>query len=93
VKLTKNTSGGLYLEIESKAGIRDKIESITEYARGRRTSREYNLDNVNATVVKEGLRIENENGDFYFVDIPREEARRFVEIMEQSTNLMDGIET
>jgi hypothetical protein len=91
VKITKNGSGNLFLEIESKTGMRDKIGSALEYARGRRTPREYDLSNSRAVVVEEGLRIEQENGDFFFVDIPQAEARRFVAVMEQSTSLMSGL--
>lgn len=93
IKLTKDARGGLFLEIESKAGVRDKIGGMLEYTRGRRTTRSYNLDNTSAAVVKEGLRIEQENGNFYFVDIPQADAQRFVEIMEKSTSLMGGITT
>ncbi len=88
VKLTKTATGSLFIEVESKAGMRDKVMSVMEYARGRRTARKYDLGSVNAAVVRDGLRIEEANGNFYFVDIPQEEARKFVEIIEKSTNLM-----
>ncbi len=93
VKLTKNATGALFLEVVSNAGIRSKVAGIIEYARGRRMTRRYDLGSVSAVVVREGLRIEQANGDFYFVDIPQDEARKFVDVIDKSTSFMQGLVT
>jgi hypothetical protein len=100
VKITKDEKGALYLEVDFHAGVRAKLESAVEDTKlkgalkflAKHVPRDFHLDDVKeVTVQKEGLRVEEMNGDFNFVDLPAEEAKKFVDAIEKNTNLMEGI--
>jgi hypothetical protein len=53
--------------------------------------RDFHLKDVKEVVAqKEGLRVEELNGDFNFVDLPPQEATKFVDVIEKNTDLLDG---
>ncbi len=100
VKVSKDGKGELYLEVDFHIGIKAKLESAVEGSRlkgilkpiAKHVPRSINLINTrDVTAQKEGLRIEKLNGDFDFVDLPPQEAMRFVDVIERNTDLLDGI--
>jgi len=100
IKVTKDAAGKRYLETDFDGGIKSALENLIEDSALKNSlkwalkyvPRDYHLDTMVVSVVDEGLRLEEENGDFYFVEMPVEQATQFKEIIDQSTDLLPAEE-
>ncbi|MBN2152557.1 MAG: hypothetical protein JW839_13980 [Candidatus Lokiarchaeota archaeon] len=99
-RVTKDGNGELFLELDFHDGVKARIESTLEGSRlegalktlAKHVPRAFNLSAVrDVTAQDEGLRVEELNGDFVFVDLPPEEATLFVDVIERNFDLLDGI--
>nr|MDO8115372.1 hypothetical protein [Candidatus Sigynarchaeota archaeon] len=97
IKVTKDEKGKRYLEVDFAGGIKSKLEDMVEDSamKGalkwalKYVPRDYHLDeDIKVSVVKEGLRVEEPNEDFYFVEMPQEDAKKFLDVIDQSTVLL-----
>ncbi len=97
IKVTKDDKGKRYLEVDFASGIKSRLEGLVEDSamKGalkwalKYVPRDYHLDeDIKVSVVKEGLRIEEPNEDFYFIEMPQEEAKKVLDVIDQSTTLL-----
>ncbi|HME50760.1 MAG TPA: hypothetical protein VKM55_00955 [Candidatus Lokiarchaeia archaeon] len=94
--ISKDAEGKRDLETDFMGGIKSKLEDMIEDGVLKNSlkwalkyvPRDYHLENMKVSIVDEGLRLEEENGDFHFVDLPPEEAQKFLDVIEQSTELL-----
>src|SRR5271157_649277 len=94
--ISKEAEGKRDLETDFMGGIKSKLEDMIEDGVLKNSlkwalkyvPRDYHLENMKVSIVDEGLRLEEENGDFHFVDLPPEEAQKFLDVIEQSTELL-----
>ncbi len=103
VKITKDEKGRRYLEVDFASGAKAALEKLVEDSplKGalkfamKMVPTDYHLDEVvkvEAVSSPDGIRLEEKNGDFYIVEMPKPEAERFVKMIDQSTDLMAGID-
>ena len=91
-----NVNGKKYLEVDFLGGIKSKLEDMIEDGALKNSlkwalkyvPRDFPLENMKVSIADEGLRLEEENGQFHFVDLPLEEAQKFIDVIEQSTDLL-----
>lgn len=102
VKVTRDKKkGNRWLEVDLISGAKTALEKLVEDSPMKAAfkwalkyvPKDFHLEDVINTEVSEtGLRIEESNGDFYFIEMPQDEAKKFVDVINSSTNLMQGID-
>ncbi|MHA1793181.1 MAG: hypothetical protein ACTSVI_11090 [Promethearchaeota archaeon] len=103
VKITKDKKGRRWLEVDLLGNMKSKLESLVEDSplKGafkwamRYVPKDFHLDDIIKTEIAtnpDGLRIEESNGDFYLIEMPKEEAEKFIDVIDSSTDLMAGID-
>ncbi|MFX0101361.1 MAG: hypothetical protein ACFFCS_17435 [Candidatus Hodarchaeota archaeon] len=101
VKITKDKKGRRWLEIDMAKGIKSKLESLVEDSAIKGAfkwamkyfDRDFHLDDViKSEAIETGLRIEENNGDFYVIEMPKEEAQKFLDVIESSHDFFAGID-
>lgn len=101
IKITKDKKGRRWLEIDIAKGIKSKLESLVEDSAVKGAfswamkyfDRDFHLEDVvKSEVVDNGLRIEETNGDFYTIEMPKDEAQKFLDVIESSHDFFAGIE-
>lgn len=102
IKITKDKKGRRWLEEDLIGAVKNKLESLLEDTPLKHLAkslgsnlvpRDYHLDDVvKSEALDSGLRIEENNGDFYLISMPKEKAQEFVACIESSTDLMAGID-
>nr|MDO8118152.1 hypothetical protein [Candidatus Sigynarchaeota archaeon] len=91
------------LEVDFAGGAKAALEKLVEDSplKGalkfamKMVPTDYHLDDIvkaEAVSSPDGIRIEERNGDFYVVEMPKAEAEKFVKMIDQTTDLMAGID-
>ncbi|MHA1372008.1 MAG: hypothetical protein ACTSRA_20095 [Promethearchaeota archaeon] len=101
IKITKDKKGRRYLEVDLMGPIKSKLEALVEDSPLKKALKfavkyvpqDFHLDDIiKSEVVDEGLRIEENNGHFYIIEMPEDKAKEFVDIIDSTTDLMAGID-
>ncbi|MHA1682605.1 MAG: hypothetical protein ACTSUE_16830 [Promethearchaeota archaeon] len=101
VKVTKDSKGRRWIEVDLLGAMKSKLESLVEDSPLKKAfkwalkwvPKDFHVDDIiKSEATDEGLRIEETVGDFYIIEMPREQAEKFVEVINSSTDLMAGID-